>query len=124
MNEAKDNLAARLFPGLRTNLKARRGRVVLFGLLLLLIFIVLLSADKGAVDAADGAAVLIILHDLNLAAQYADKILILKGGKISAFGSPEKVFTPEVIHEAFGVSVSLIKHPHFDCPLIVWRDSD
>lgn len=74
--------------------------------------------------AADGAAVLIILHDLNLAAQYADKILILKNGRISVFGTPETVFTPAALHETFGVSVSVIKHPHFDCPLIVWRDSD
>lgn len=74
--------------------------------------------------AAEGAAVLIILHDLNLAAQYADRVLLLKAGKISAFDTPEKVFTPQTIRETFGVTVSVIKHPHFDCPLIVWRDSD
>lgn len=74
--------------------------------------------------AANGAAVLIILHDLNLAAQYADRVLILKNGKISAFGAPGKVFTPPIIHEAFGVTVSVIEHPHFGCPLIVWRDFD
>ena len=74
--------------------------------------------------AADGAAVFIILHDLNLAAQYADRVLTLQNGKISAFGVPEKVFTPDAVQKAFGVKVSVIKHPHFDCPLIIWRDSD
>ncbi|MGI8787892.1 MAG: heme ABC transporter ATP-binding protein [Pyrinomonadaceae bacterium] len=74
--------------------------------------------------AKEGVAVLIILHDLNLAAQYADQILILKNGRIFAFDTPEKVLTPDAIHEAFRVNVSVIKHPHFDCPLIVWRDSD
>jgi len=73
--------------------------------------------------ADEGAAVFVILHDLNLAAQYADRILMLKNGKISAVGFPEAVFTPEKIRETFGVSVSVIKHPHFDCPLIVWRYS-
>lgn len=71
--------------------------------------------------AADGAAVLVILHDLSLAAQYADRVLILKDGKISALGAPAEVFTPDAIQKAFGVKVSVIKHPHFDCPLIVWR---
>ena len=71
--------------------------------------------------AGDGAAVFVILYDLNLAAQYADRILMLKNGRISAVGVPETVCTPEKIRETFGVSV--IEHPHFDCPLIVWRDS-
>ncbi len=74
--------------------------------------------------AAEGAAVLVILHDLSLAAQYADRVLILKDGKASALGTPEEVFTPDAIQKAFGVRVSVIKHPHFDCPLIIWRDSD
>jgi iron complex transport system ATP-binding protein len=74
--------------------------------------------------AVKGAAVLIILHDLSLAAQYADRILILKEGKVSALGVPEEVFTPETIQNAFGVKVSVIRHPHFDCLLIVWRGSD
>jgi iron complex transport system ATP-binding protein len=69
-----------------------------------------------------GAAVLIILHDLNLAAQYADRISILKHGKACAFGAPEKVFTAETIQESFGVAVSVINHPFFECPLIIWRD--
>lgn len=71
-----------------------------------------------------GAAVLIVLHDLNLAAQYADRILILKNGCVAACDVPEKVFTAPNIRAAFGVEVSVIKHPHFDCPLIVWRDFD
>lgn len=74
--------------------------------------------------AGEAVAVLIILHDLNLAAQYADRILMLKNGRIVACDTPEKVLTPETIHETFAVKVSIIKHPHFDCPLIVWRDFD
>lgn len=69
-----------------------------------------------------GVAVLIIVHDLNLAAQYADRILILKSGRVAAYGAPDEVFTPETIRETFDVSVSVIKHPFFDCPLIIWRD--
>ena len=66
-------------------------------------------------------AVLIILHDLNLAAQYADKIALLKDGRIIALDVPSKILTPELIRETFGVAVGIIKHPYFDCPLIIWR---
>ncbi len=74
--------------------------------------------------ALEGVAVLIILHDLNLAAQYADKILLLKNGKVSALDVSEKVFTPEIIAETFDVKVSVIQHPNFHCPLIIWKDDD
>jgi iron complex transport system permease protein len=50
MNEAKNNLAARFFPGLRTKLKSRRSYVVLFVLVLVLAFVTIVSADKGAVE--------------------------------------------------------------------------
>lgn len=73
--------------------------------------------------AADGAGVLIILHDLNLAAQYADKVLILNRGRASVFDTPANVFTTDLIRENFEVEVSVIKHPFFDCPLIIWRDA-
>ncbi len=73
--------------------------------------------------AIEKVAVMLILHDLNLAAQYADRILMLKNGKIIALDTAEKVLTPDAIQATFGVKVSVLKHPHFDCPLIVWRDS-
>lgn len=70
MNEAKDNLAARLFPGLRLKLKTRRGRVVLFALVLLLIFIVLLSADKGAVEITQRQIFAIVLKNFGVHLSY------------------------------------------------------
>ncbi len=74
--------------------------------------------------ALEGVAVLIILHDLNLAAQYSDKILLLKAAKIKAIGVPEKVFSPEIIMETFDVGVDIVKHPRLNCPLIIWRGGD
>lgn len=72
--------------------------------------------------ARENVGVLLILHDLNLTAQYADKVLLLKAGKIAAFGTPEEVFTEELIKTVFGVQTSVIKHPFFDCPLIIWKN--
>lgn len=70
MNEPKNNIAARLFPGLRTKLKARRGRVVLLALILLLIFIVLLSADKGAVEITQPQIFAIVLKNVGVQSPY------------------------------------------------------
>jgi iron complex transport system ATP-binding protein len=72
--------------------------------------------------ARENVGVLLILHDLNLTAQYADKVILLKAGKIIASGTPTEVFTEEIIEEVFSVKVGIIKHPFFDCPLIIWKD--
>lgn len=69
--------------------------------------------------ADDGVAVLAVLHDLNLASQYADQILVLKQGQALITGSPEAVLTPARIQEAFGIPVTIMKHPHMERPLIV-----
>ncbi len=73
--------------------------------------------------AGEGAGVLVILHDLNLAAQYADRIAVMKSGQMLSVDKPENIFTPESIEEMFGVRAGVIKHPYHDCPLIIWRDT-
>lgn len=57
------------------------------------------------------SAAIVITHDLNLAAEFADQILLLKNGKILAKGAPEKVLTEENIKEIFGVKVLLDQNP-------------
>lgn len=69
--------------------------------------------------ADQGVGVLVILHDLNLAAQYADHVVILKAGQQVLAGAPDYVFTPEVIQEVFAMPVVVMPHPCFACPLIV-----
>ena len=61
--------------------------------------------------AASGIAVIAAIHDLNLAAQYCDRLLLLKRGEIIADGTVEEVLTQEHIAEAFGVSAFVRKHP-------------
>ncbi len=63
--------------------------------------------------------VMTILHDLNLAAQYADEILVLKAGRSLASGKPDAVFTPDTIRSTFNLPVIVQAHPCYDCPLIV-----
>ena len=63
--------------------------------------------------------VLVVLHDLNLAAQYADHILLLKEGREVASGPPEQVLKAEVIEAVYDVPVTVIPHPHGPRPLVV-----
>lgn len=61
-------------------------------------------------ETGDSSAI-VITHDLNLASEFADEILLLKNGKILAKGVPEKVLTGENLREIFGVKVLLDQNP-------------
>lgn len=69
--------------------------------------------------AGEGVGVLAILHDLNLASQYADRVVIVNHGRIVAQGTADDVFTSEIIQHAFNISVTITNHPHLERPLIV-----
>jgi len=56
--------------------------------------------------AGQGFGVLVSLHDLNLAAQYADRIALLRGGRLLADGAPPQVLTAERIRRVWGVEAS------------------
>ncbi len=67
----------------------------------------------------DGLAVLIALHDLNLAARYADRVALLVNGRLQAVGAPQQVLTPQWIAEAYHLPVSVIPHPFDGGPLVL-----
>jgi iron complex transport system ATP-binding protein len=67
----------------------------------------------------DKLAVLIALHDLNLAAHYADRIALMVAGKIKAMGSAKEVLQPDLIQEAYCLPVQVVKHPFLDIPLVL-----
>lgn len=55
--------------------------------------------------------VFVILHDLNLAAGYADRIAVLDNGRLKAHGTPIEVLSPDLISETFRVPVTVTPHP-------------
>lgn len=68
-----------------------------------------------------GAAVLVILHDLNLAARYCDRILLLQQGRAHALGTPRQVLQPGALKAVFGLEVLVQEHPERGHPLIIAR---
>lgn len=59
-----------------------------------------------------GLTVVMVVHDLNLASQYCDKLLVLKDGVIHTAGPPEKVVTEETIKEVYGCDITVeYRHP-------------
>ena len=69
--------------------------------------------------AQEGAAVLAVLHDLNLAAASADRVAVLSRGRLAAYGTPWEVFSESLLSEVFEHPVSVIRHPLRDCPLVM-----
>ena len=67
----------------------------------------------------DNLAVLVALHDLNLAAHFADRIALMVAGNIKAIGKPNEVLQPELIEEAYCIPVHVVKHPFLDIPLVL-----
>lgn len=57
---------------------------------------------------------MVALHDLNLAARYADKILVIKDGKLRAFGVTKDIFKTDIINETYGVEVEVQTGPSGD----------
>ena len=126
------HLTDRMFPTLSGGEKAR---VSLARVLAQETRIVLLDEPTAALDlrhqeevlrisrrlAAEGKAVIVVLHDLSLAAAYADEIAILADGALAARGTPEEVLTAERIETVYGTPVRVIPDPDTGRPVVIPR---
>ena len=63
--------------------------------------------------------VLLVLHDLNLAARCADQLVLMQCGHLVAKGTPGEVLTEDVIRDVFQVEVRVTAHPSDGAPLVV-----
>ncbi|MFI6760852.1 heme ABC transporter ATP-binding protein [Micromonospora sp. NPDC050417] len=123
-------LADRPFPALSGG---EQGRVALARVLAQRTPILLLDEPTAALDlhhqelvlrvarerARGGAAVVAVLHDLGLAAAYADRVALLSDGRLVADGPPERVLTADRLSAAYQHDIEIISHPRTGTPLVL-----
>lgn len=69
--------------------------------------------------AAKGGAVMTILHDINLAAAYADRLALMDEGKLVSLGEPWTALDPELLTRVFDCPIAVAHHPMRNCPLVL-----
>jgi ABC-type hemin transport system ATPase subunit/ABC-type Fe3+-siderophore transport system permease subunit len=123
-------LAERTFPSLSGG---EQARVTLARVLAQETPILLLDEPTAALDlhhqqlvmdvarelARSGARVVTILHDLNLAAAYADRVGLMKEGRLVAIGKPWETFRADLLSDVFDCEIAIARHPTRDCPLVI-----
>jgi iron complex transport system ATP-binding protein len=75
--------------------------------------------DMARAQSQQGCAVLAVLHDLNLAARYADRIVVLKDGTLKHEGTPDAVLTDGILRSCFGVTATVERAMADDRPMVV-----
>ena len=66
-----------------------------------------------------GRSVVMVLHDLNQAVRYADRVVVLAGGRVVADGPPAEVVTAALMAEVYQVEATVLEHPGDGLPLVV-----
>ena len=68
----------------------------------------------------EGVTVVTALHDLNLAASYCDRVVLLASGRVVALGTPSEVLTPELVKHVYDVRCEVLTHPTTGRPLLAF----
>ncbi|WP_104205378.1 ATP-binding cassette domain-containing protein [Billgrantia saliphila] len=66
-----------------------------------------------------GLGVVIVLHDINMAARYCDRLVALHGGRVLADGTPGELMTDATLEAIYGIPMQVVPHPTEPCPLAV-----
>ena len=67
---------------------------------------------------ARGTTIVMVLHDLNLAARYADELVAMRAGRVHAVGAPEQILTSELVEEVFGMANVVTDDPASGKPMV------
>ncbi len=68
-----------------------------------------------------GITVIAVLHDLNLAARYCDRLLALQDGQIMMQGTPEQLMDESVLKQLFRIRPAIVRHPDIDVPQLLLK---
>lgn len=129
---ATEGLATRVFATLSSG---ERARILLARMLAQDADIVLMDEPTANLDirhgehiltearrlADAGRGVLSVFHDLNEAARYADRMLLLDRGEVRAQGPPREVLSAAMLTSVYGQALDVVDHPFLDCPLVLVR---
>lgn len=63
----------------------------------------------------------VVIHDINLAIQFADKLFFFKDGEVAAHGNPASILTEGLIEDVFGVKTTIINNPVSGNPLVIYN---
>ena len=69
--------------------------------------------------AAEGMHVVVVMHDLNLAALFCDRLILLQDGKVAADGPPAGILTESRLAATYGGSLEVLRHPETQKPLVL-----
>ncbi len=70
-------------------------------------------------ESGDGCAVLVVLHDLNLAARYADEIMVMGNGRVAGHGTPREIFDDGLLSGVFGCVIEANRSPGGGEPFVL-----
>lgn len=74
-------------------------------------------------DPSRRATVVMVLHELNLAARVADHVVAVRGGRVAAQGTPSQVLVPEVLADVFGLDADVVPDPLLGHPVVMPRSA-
>ncbi|MFO7700333.1 MAG: heme ABC transporter ATP-binding protein [Acidimicrobiia bacterium] len=125
-----DHLAGRIYATLSGG---EQTRVVMARILAQDAPVVLLDEPTTALDVAhqervlaevrriadEGSCVIAVLHDLNAASYYADRVVMMADARIAATGTPTEVLRSDLLNSVYGQEMTVVEHPTRNCPLVI-----
>jgi iron complex transport system ATP-binding protein len=70
---------------------------------------------------SQGITIITVLHDLNLASEYSERVVVINDGKVVYDGLPQDIIDKEIIKRTYGIDVNIVENPLSGLPLILPR---